>query len=254
MSVESIAWALNLPDPTLTPTDRLTLVGICNHDGDGGAWPSIATLARYTGTTTRTVQRSISRLIEAGHITRHTQQGGTSRTPDGMRPNLYEVHRGDTHVTPPPDTHVTPGVTPMSPEPSTNHPLEPNTHTGDILTSEPVTSFESFWNLYPRKEGRQTASSRWGKMTDTERVAAFEALRDWCAYYATIESRFIPHGSTWLNQRRWEDGEPELPAMGRGTGAIEEIREHQARPETPEQRAAAQEALRMARQAVRVAR
>lgn len=38
---------------------------------------------------------------------------------------------------------------------------------------------------------------------------------------------------------------------GRGTGAIEEIREHQARPETPEQREAARRALDLARQAVR---
>lgn len=211
MSVESMSWALNLPDPTLTPTDRLTLVGICNHDGDGGAWPSVATLARYTGTTPRTVQRSIGRLIEAGYITRHTQQGGTARTPDGMRPNLYVVHRGDTHVTPPPDTSVTPPLTPMSPEPSSNHPLEPNKHTGDMVTSEPDLSFESFWDQYPRKEGKHTARGRWDKMSHEDRAAVFEALDDWCAYYATIDPKFIPHGSTWLNQRRWEDDPPDTP-------------------------------------------
>ena len=40
----------------------------------------------------------------------------------------------------------------------------------------------------------------------------------------------------------------------RGTGELERLREHSAKVETPEQRAAAQEALRVAREAVRVVR
>jgi hypothetical protein len=42
--------------------------------------------------------------------------------------------------------------------------------------------------------------------------------------------------------------------VGRGTGEVERLRERAAQPETPEQRVAAQEALRRAREAVRAAR
>lgn len=139
MSVEAIAWALNLDDDRLVPAQRLLLVGIANHDGDGGAWPSIDTLARYVGVDPRTVQRHRARLVELGYLTVHVQQGGTARTPDAARPNLYVLHRvtptspGDTHVTPPGDTHVTPRVTPMSPEPSVNHPVEQSIARGDVL-------------------------------------------------------------------------------------------------------------------------
>jgi len=129
------------------PTDKLVLLGIANHDGDGGAWPTVATLARYASTSPRSVQRALSRLADDGVILVERQKGGTAETPDDRRPNRYRVliscppscdgtpqHRtGVTPVTPRDldgvtargergDPTDTPGVTPLSPEP----PLEPS--------------------------------------------------------------------------------------------------------------------------------
>src|SRR5689334_22705012 len=64
VSVEAISWALNLAP---VPADRggrpssacrFVLVGLANHAGaDGtGAFPSVATLVRYTGVSERTVR------------------------------------------------------------------------------------------------------------------------------------------------------------------------------------------------------
>ncbi len=73
-----------------TPTQRLILLGIANHDGDGGAWPSVATLSRYAcGIDRSTVQRAIAELEGLGEIQRLVQAGGTTATPDEKRPNLY---------------------------------------------------------------------------------------------------------------------------------------------------------------------
>lgn len=89
MSVESMAIALH-HSQARTPTQRLILLGIANHDGDGGAWPSKATLARYAGVTDEsTVRKALVELEQLGEIRRHIQQGGTSETPDDRRPNLY---------------------------------------------------------------------------------------------------------------------------------------------------------------------
>jgi hypothetical protein len=77
MSVEAISWALNLAP---VPADRrgqpssackFVLVGLANHAGpDGsGAFPSVATLVRYTGLSERTVRTCLDRL-EAGGIIR----------------------------------------------------------------------------------------------------------------------------------------------------------------------------------------
>ncbi len=76
MSVEAISWALNSAP---VPADRggqpssackFVLVGLANHAGpDGtGAFPSVATLVRYTGLSERTVRTCLDRLEAAAII------------------------------------------------------------------------------------------------------------------------------------------------------------------------------------------
>lgn len=73
-------------------TDKVVLLGIANHDGDGGAWPSIATLAKYANVAERNVQAAIKRLESSGQITRHFQDGGTRSMRNGQRPNRYVIN------------------------------------------------------------------------------------------------------------------------------------------------------------------
>jgi hypothetical protein len=92
VSVEAMAIALH--HSRAKSTARLVLVGIANHDGDGGAWPSIATLMKYTGSDRRTVQRAIDKLEALGEVRRGIQQGGktgaqSDEFSDWHRPNLY---------------------------------------------------------------------------------------------------------------------------------------------------------------------
>lgn len=125
MSVESISLALRVSG--VTATEKLVLIGIANHDGDGGAWPSVATLAVYADCSERTVQRALSSLSDRGLITIDHNGGGTSRTRADRRPNRYVLNLdGVTPMTPRSDDGVTSvderGDTAMSPEPSLNHP------------------------------------------------------------------------------------------------------------------------------------
>ncbi|WP_167620524.1 helix-turn-helix domain-containing protein [Plantibacter flavus] len=69
---------------------KLILIGIANHDGDGGAWPSIATLAKYGHVTERNAQKSVAELESLGEIRRLVSAGGTRDTADHLRPNLYK--------------------------------------------------------------------------------------------------------------------------------------------------------------------
>lgn len=80
-------------------TDRLVMLAIADaaHDNGGGAYPAIATLARKTLVDTRTVQRSIRRLIELGEV-RIDEEGG------GRRANVYRIvmkAEGRQNATPP---------------------------------------------------------------------------------------------------------------------------------------------------------
>ena len=89
MSVETLAIVLH--HSRATGTAKVILLGIANHDGDGGAWPSIDTLARYANCNHRNAKRHIKALVDLGELRRHIMAGGTRDTPDHLRPNRYDV-------------------------------------------------------------------------------------------------------------------------------------------------------------------
>jgi len=69
--------------------------------------------------------------------------------------------------------------------------------------------FDRFWTEYPRKVAKQAARKAWSKIKPTQELAEtiLEAIehhkltRQWIK----DDGQFIPHPSTFLNQRRWED-------------------------------------------------
>jgi len=87
MSVESISIALH--HSQARGTAKLVLIGIANHDGDGGAWPKIETLAMYAGVSTRSVQYAIRELESLGEIKVEHQQGGDEKVRADRKPNRY---------------------------------------------------------------------------------------------------------------------------------------------------------------------
>jgi hypothetical protein len=95
VSVESLAIALH--HSKAKGTAKLVLIGIANHDGDGGAWPSVATLAHYAGVSARNTQKAIDQLVSLGEIRRDVQAGGDHRVPDHRRPNRYAFLLGCPH-------------------------------------------------------------------------------------------------------------------------------------------------------------
>lgn len=54
---------------------KLVLWGIANHHSDAGAWPAIATLAKYSSVSERRVQQIIRELVELGEIAVEEQGG-----------------------------------------------------------------------------------------------------------------------------------------------------------------------------------
>jgi hypothetical protein len=89
MSIEAMTVILH--HSRQTGTKKLLLVGIANHDGDGGAWPTIETLAKYANIEERNVRRRLAEIVEDGELVIHYNAGGNLRTPTHERPNLYEI-------------------------------------------------------------------------------------------------------------------------------------------------------------------
>lgn len=64
--------------------------------------------------------------------------------------------------------------------------------------------FLDFWHGYPRKVGKGAAEKAWDKIHPddslAEKILAAVSAQQW-----SPDTRFIPHPSTWLNEKRWED-------------------------------------------------
>jgi hypothetical protein len=90
VSVESLTVVLH--HSRAKGTARLVLLGIANHDGDGGAWPALATLAKYAGgIDERNVRKALRTLEGLGELSTQLQAGGTVDTIDALRPNRYTI-------------------------------------------------------------------------------------------------------------------------------------------------------------------
>ena len=87
MSVESMAIALH--HSRSKGTAKVVLLGIANHDGDGGAYPTVATLAKYANVSRANVQKALTKLESLGEIRRDVQAGGSHDAAEYLRPNLY---------------------------------------------------------------------------------------------------------------------------------------------------------------------
>lgn len=87
MSVEALSIALH--HSRAHGAARIILVGIANHDGDGGAWPTVETLAKYAKIKPRSAKRCIQELVELGEVRVEENAGGTRDWRNDRRPNLY---------------------------------------------------------------------------------------------------------------------------------------------------------------------
>jgi hypothetical protein len=166
MSIESMSIVLHHAD--VKGTAKLVLLGIANHDGDGGSWPSIETLCKYASCSESRVHQVLRELSTAGILTITVQGGGMPGQRRDRKPNLYTLnmscpancdgttnHRiidGVQSATPRPDVTLNPakppmkrsrgatfgvhGVQPTAPEPS----LEPSIQSSELcnLTTDSV--------------------------------------------------------------------------------------------------------------------
>lgn len=72
-------------------------------------------------------------------------------------------------------------------------------------------SFETFWQSYPRKRGKADAAKAWVDLSQEDREAAKNGIP---AYVDDCKKERRPYryGSTYLNQRTWEDYEDNVYA------------------------------------------
>ena len=107
--------------------------------------------------------------------------------------------------------------------------------------------FAEFWSAYPLKKAKATAEKAWAKLKPSadlqaailSAIAAHKLSADW----QRDGGQYIPHPTTWLNQRRWEDevihARSQRPDQNRPRSAVDEVREAIRHREAAEAAAAA---------------
>jgi hypothetical protein len=203
MSFTAMAWAAK--QPCKNSLTKLVLLMLANYaDENNSTFPSYKTLANLCECNERSVIRAIKMLYADRMIDiekRFTDSG--KQTSNRF---ILLIPRGDKL-----DTHR---VTNYTPNTITINKDSNKTDRGDKYTNE----FLEWWNLYPRNDGSKAkAFEVWKKVVDK-----FISPRD--LYLATSkfkqacngkDKKYIPHATTWLNQKRWETVEESSKATSK---------------------------------------
>ena len=83
--------------------------------------------------------------------------------------------------------------------------------------------FDTFWSEYPRKVKKDTARKSFAKVCKTDKD--FEAIMAGLKKYIPTwdDPKYIPHPTTWLNQRRWEDENIGVSPKARGGWSFSDL-------------------------------
>ena len=65
--------------------------------------------------------------------------------------------------------------------------------------------FNHFWSLYPRKVAKVAAERSWKRLSVKNIESIFNVLHEHLIRWKYKEIQYVPHASTWINQKRWED-------------------------------------------------
>jgi hypothetical protein len=182
------------------------LLGIANHLGDHGAWPSISTLARYANASERSVKRDIQELVELGELKVELQNAPTKTQ---YKTNLYWITissgvtdsaSGVTDWVSRGDSSGKSGVTPVGTQNIILTIKEPSKKTSND-------EFEKFWNLYPKKVAKGDALKAWNKATKSKTADELLKLTKAYAEGKLPELKYIPYPASWLNKGLYESVE-----------------------------------------------
>lgn len=75
--------------------------------------------------------------------------------------------------------------------------------------SGPSEDFDGFWAMYPKRQGKASALKAWAKLNpNADLVGVMLSALAWQVkqdQWTKDGGQFVPHASTWINGRRWED-------------------------------------------------
>ena len=199
MSIEALTYAFKLEG--LSPTKKLVLVVLANYaDEKGSCYPSYQHIGRLAGIKDpKHIGKIIKEFAQQDllEITARFKEDG------GNISNRYTLQLGQGLQTPTGEQTSTPHgqettTPPVSPPPNTKEDTKDNTKE----------LFEEFWKIYPRKTNKYAASQKYKiALRDISHEGLIKKIKSYAEFVADekMELKFVPHCTTWLNQKRYLD-------------------------------------------------
>jgi len=203
MSWVALSWASK--QKVGSSPRKFVLTALANFcDDENKCFPSIKTIMQFTELSESTVKRCLKDLDNNNFISIENRFETFLGDAKRQTSNMYHLQVGvqtDTHGVQP----ETGGGVTVKPHVTTN---KNHIYCQDFL---------KVWNAYPRKDGsKKKAYEIWTKITEKDCIIIKKDLFNHVEKYNKLNKnkdlKFIPHFTTWLNQRRWET-ETEAPEV-----------------------------------------
>lgn len=209
------------------PLRKLVLVKLADNASDQGeCWPSYQHIADQCEISRSTVKVHIRELEKTGFLRREFRRNGELNQSNVFHLTLDSgaaADLGGGAAENPPGAAENPGGGATA-APRTSHSFEPVKEPKPMRNKCAQEGFAQFWKLYPRKVDKAKAEKAWNKLDMTPdlfaEICAALAKQATSLDWLKSGGQFIPHATTWLNGRRWEDetGNSAPPPLTRHTG------------------------------------
>ena len=196
MGIKFMAMAIDAK--TANSGQKLVLLMLANHCNDHTRQcnPSQKLLAEECSMGLSTLKGHINALEEAGYL-----ETINVFKDNIQRPNQYllKFSSSQNRATPPSGSGYPPSQN-LATEPEVKTRIEP------VVQKDPL--FVEFWKAYPRKTNKEFAEKVFAKLKVdeamlTKMIQAIYVQNK--SVWKDKEQQYIPHPSTWLNGKRWED-------------------------------------------------
>lgn len=220
MSNNAITWAYKQHTKWGAGCKAILVALADMADEAHSCFPGQERLAEMTDQNERTVREHIQRLEDLGFIRRemrHDKNG--HRTSDRYYLAVDESFEETDKRRRRPAASATGGLEPSSQPESNDNPYrasgpgnpkrEPSVEPSDIPAPQSLTNemrFEQFWEIYPRKSGKQDAARKYVRAL--KKVSSDSILTGALRYRddPNRDDTFTKHPATWLHQGCWDDG------------------------------------------------
>lgn len=182
-------------DERLSALEKIILFEIDSLDKEDGCYASNEYIAQFCQCSAWKVSTAISKLTELGYIRfvsfdgRHRTLKSCIRFTTEQPCEIQKAAFGETHAI------------------NTSYKNKIDTTTSPADDGE-NNGFAEFWELYPRKIAKSAAQKAWRslRLGDSARGQVIADLnRRLAGEWAKKDKQYIPHPTTYLHQRRWED-------------------------------------------------